>query len=50
MVAEYHEENKDFKDDLHVTYDPDKLTPAQIMAEVRKNGFQGGLTPGPGTK
>jgi hypothetical protein len=45
MVAEYHEDDKDFKDDLHVTYDPDKLTPEQILAEVRKNGFHGTLVP-----
>jgi hypothetical protein len=47
-VAEYHEDSKDYKDDLHVTYDPDKLTPEQILAEIRKQEFQGSIVPGPG--
>jgi hypothetical protein len=38
--VEYHEDSKEFKDDLHVRYDPGKLTPEQIVAEVRKLGFQ----------
>jgi hypothetical protein len=48
IVVEYHEDNKDFKDDLHLTYDPDKLTPEQVLAEIRKHGFQGSLVIGPG--
>jgi hypothetical protein len=45
LVSEYHEDNKNFKDDLHVTYDPDKLTPEQILAVARKQGFQAALVP-----
>jgi hypothetical protein len=47
-VIEYHEDNKEFKDDLHVRYDPDKLSPEQIVAEVRKQGFQSPVVMGTG--
>ncbi len=48
IVVEYHEDNKDFKDDLHLTYDPHKLTPEQVLAEIRKHDFAGTLVPEPG--
>jgi hypothetical protein len=47
IVVEYHEDNKDFKDDLHLTYDPDILTPEQVLAEIRKHAFDGMLVPEP---
>jgi hypothetical protein len=47
-VIKYHEDNKEFKDDLHVRYDPDKLTTELIVAEVRKQGFQGPIVMGTG--
>jgi copper chaperone CopZ len=41
---EYHEDRKG-QDQVRVTYDPDKLTPAEILKAIRKAGFQGTIVP-----
>jgi hypothetical protein len=41
LVSDYNEGNKDNKGDLHVTYDPEKVTAERIVEVVRELGFQG---------
>ena len=48
IVTEFHEDSKEFKDHLHVTYDPGKITQAQIVEAIRKTGLRGTVVPGPG--
>jgi hypothetical protein len=34
------------KDLLHIRYDPSKVTPQQMLEEVRKQGFEGTIVAG----
>ena len=45
VVVEYHEDHKDFKDDLLVTYDPSKLTAQRILEVIRGTGLHGTIIP-----
>jgi len=40
------DDERDFtKDDIPLRYDPGKVTPARIVEEVRKQGFQATVIP-----
>jgi hypothetical protein len=39
VKIEYHEDHKDFKDHVHITYDPDRITPKKMVEVIREVGL-----------
>jgi hypothetical protein len=39
IKIEYHEDHKDYRDHVHVTYDPGKITPKQMIDRIGEAGM-----------